>query len=80
MIDSNQVFLPLPQALAGALRRLAQLDQKNSWAQWATQRLTPTQRRILQLLGSRNDDMTLSAVASEIGVQDASASRQQLLD
>src|SRR6266702_465506 len=42
----------LPQALAGALRRLAQLAHTSSWDQWAVQRLTPTQRKILQILGS----------------------------
>jgi DNA-binding MarR family transcriptional regulator len=63
----------LPQALAGALRRLAQLAHTSSWDQWAVQRLTPTQRKILQLLGSREQSMSLSAVARELGVTAATA-------
>jgi len=43
----------LQQALASALRRLAQLAHTSSWDQWASQRLTPTQRKILELLASR---------------------------
>jgi DNA-binding MarR family transcriptional regulator len=63
----------LPQALAGALRRLAQLAHTSSWDQWAVQRLTPTQRKILQLLGSRDESLSLSAVARELGVTAATA-------
>jgi DNA-binding MarR family transcriptional regulator len=63
----------LPQALAGALRRLAQLAHTSSWDQWAVQRLTPTQRKILQLLGSRDEGLSLSAVAHELGVTAATA-------
>jgi DNA-binding MarR family transcriptional regulator len=63
----------LPQALAGALRRLAQLAHTSSWDQWAAQRLTPTQRKILQLLGSRDESLSLSAVARELGVTAATA-------
>jgi len=73
MIDSPS--LPLPQTLAGALRRLAQLSHTSSWNQWATQRLTPTQRRILELLAlHRKEELTLSAVARELGVTPATAS------
>ncbi len=63
----------LPQALGGALRRLAQLTHTSSWDQWAAQRLTPTQRKILELLGSRSESLTLSAVAKELGVTAATA-------
>jgi DNA-binding MarR family transcriptional regulator len=64
----------LPQALAGAMRRLAQLAHTSSWDQWAVQRLTPTQRKILQLLGSRGgESLSLSAVARELGVTAATA-------
>jgi len=63
----------LPQALAGALRRLAQLAHTSSWDQWAVQRLTPTQRKILQILGSRGESLSLSAVARELGVTAATA-------
>jgi DNA-binding MarR family transcriptional regulator len=63
----------LPQALAGALRRLAQLAHTSSWDQWAVQRLTPTQRKILTLLGSREESLSLSAVARELGVTAATA-------
>ena len=63
----------LPQALAGALRRLAQLAHTSSWDQWAVQRLTPTQRKILELLASRGESLSLSAVARELGVTAATA-------
>ena len=74
MIDFDGLSAPLPQALASALRRLAQLAHTTSWDQWATQRLTPTQRRILEFLGSRHENTTLSAVARELGVTPATAS------
>jgi len=70
----DETSLPLPRALASALRRLAQLAHMSSWDQWAAQRLTPTQRRILELLGSRRDTQTLSRVAHELGVTPATAS------
>ncbi len=63
----------LPHALGGALRRLAQLAHTSSWDQWAAQRLSPTQRKILQLLGSRSESLSLSAVARELGVTAATA-------
>jgi DNA-binding MarR family transcriptional regulator len=74
MIDFDQLSAPLPQALASALRRLAQLAHTASWDQWAVQRLTPTQRRILDFLGSRHENLTLTAVARELGVTPATAS------
>ena len=74
MIDFDRLSAPLPLALAAALRRLAQLTHTASWDQWAAQRLTPTQRRILELLGSRHENLTLSAVARELGVTPATAS------
>jgi DNA-binding MarR family transcriptional regulator len=74
MIDFDRLSAPLPLALAAALRRLAQLTHIAAWDQWAAQRLTPTQRRILELLGSRHENLTLSAVARELGVTPATAS------
>jgi DNA-binding MarR family transcriptional regulator len=74
MLDFNSASLPLPQALASALRRLANLAHTSSWDQWATQRLTPTQRRILDVVASRRDSLTLSALARELGVTPATAS------
>ena len=74
MIDFDPLSAPLPLALATALRRLAQLTHTASWDQWAAQRLTPTQRRILELLGSRHENLTLTAVARELGVTPATAS------
>ncbi len=74
MIDFDGLSAPLPLALAGALRRLAQLAHSVAWDQWAAQRLTPTQRRILEFLGSRHENLTLSAVARELGVTPATAS------
>jgi DNA-binding MarR family transcriptional regulator len=73
MMNFDTPTSTLPQALAGALRRLAQLAHTSSWDQWAVQRLTPTQRKILQLLGSRDESLSLSAVARELGVTAATA-------
>jgi DNA-binding MarR family transcriptional regulator len=74
MLDFDSASLPLPQALASALRRLANLAHTSSWDQWATQRLTPTQRRILDVVASRRESLTLSALARELGVTPATAS------
>jgi DNA-binding MarR family transcriptional regulator len=74
MLDFNPRSLSLPQALAGALRRLAHLAHTTSWDQWAAQRLTPTQRRILDVVASRRESLTLSALARELGVTPATAS------
>ncbi len=74
MLDFNSASIPLPQALANALRRLANLAHTTSWDQWASQRLTPTQRRILNVVASRRESLTLSALARELGVTPATAS------
>src|SRR5262245_37933513 len=74
MLEFNPLGLSLPQALAGALRRLATLANTTAWDQWATRRLTPTQRRILDLVAARRDNLTLSALARELGVTPATAS------
>ena len=74
MLIFDRISVPLQQALASALRRLAQLAHTSSWDQWASQRLTPTQRKILELLASRRESLTLSAVAQELGVTPATAS------
>jgi DNA-binding MarR family transcriptional regulator len=74
MLDFNPLSLSLPQALASALRRLAHLAHTSSWDQWAAQRLTPTQRRILDVVASRRESLTLSALARELGVTPATAS------
>ena len=63
----------LPRVLAAALRRLAQVAHTSSWDQWAARRLTPTQRNIIQLLESRGESLSLSAVAQELGVTAATA-------
>jgi len=73
MMNFDTQAVPLSHALADALRRFAQLAHTSSWDQWAVQRLTPTQRKILQLLGSRGESMSLSAVARELGVTAATA-------
>jgi DNA-binding MarR family transcriptional regulator len=73
-LDFNPLALPLPHPLASALRRLAHLAHTTSWDQWATQRLTPTQRRILDVVASRHESLTLSALARELGVTPATAS------
>ena len=73
MISFDSPTVTLPQALAGALRRLAQLAHTSSWDQWAVQRLTPTQRKILELLARRGEHLSLSAVARELGVTAATA-------
>ena len=74
MLDFNPLSLSLPQALASALRRLTHLAHTSSWDQWAVQRLTPTQRRILDVVASRRESLTLSALARELGVTPATAS------
>ena len=74
MLEFNPLSVSLPQALAGALRRLAHLAHTSSWDQWAVQRLTPTQRRILDVVASRRESLTLSALARELGVTPATAS------
>jgi DNA-binding MarR family transcriptional regulator len=74
MMELNPVALSRPQALASALRRLAHLAYTSSWDQWAAQRLTPTQRRILDVVASRRESLTLSALARELGVTPATAS------
>jgi len=74
MLEFNPLSLSLPQALASALRRLAHLAHTSSWDQWAVQRLTPTQRRILDVVASRRESLTLSALARELGVTPATAS------
>jgi DNA-binding MarR family transcriptional regulator len=74
MLEFNPLSLSLPQALASALRRLAHLAHTSSWDQWAAQRLTPTQRRILDVVASRRESLTLSALARELGVTPATAS------
>jgi DNA-binding MarR family transcriptional regulator len=73
MMNFDTQAVPLSHALADVLRRFAQLAHTSSWDQWAVQRLTPTQRKILQLLGSRGESMSLSAVARELGVTAATA-------
>ena len=74
MLEFNPLSVSLPQALASALRRLAHLAHTSSWDQWAVQRLTPTQRRILDVVASRRESLTLSALARELGVTPATAS------
>src|SRR5689334_22766341 len=74
MIDFDRLSAPLPQALAHVLRRLGQLAHSISWDQWPARRLTPTQRRILDFLETRHENITLSAVARELGVTPATAS------
>jgi len=73
MMNFDTPTSTLPQNLAGALRRLAQLAHTSSWDQWAVQRLTPTQRKILELLVRRGESLSLSAVARELGVTAATA-------
>jgi DNA-binding MarR family transcriptional regulator len=73
MMNFDTPTSTLPHNLAGALRRLAQLAHTSSWDQWAVQRLTPTQRKILELLVRRGESLSLSAVARELGVTAATA-------
>src|SRR5437868_1002091 len=73
MMNFDTLTSTLPQALSTALRRIAQVAHTSSWDQWAIQRLTPTQRKILHLLGSRAETLSLTAVARELGVTAATA-------
>lgn len=74
MLVFDTMSAPLPQALASALRRLAHLTHISSWDQWASQRLTPTQRKILEFLNLRSEAVTLGAVAQDLQVTPATAS------
>ena len=73
MMNVDTAPVILPHSLASAFQRLAQFANTTSWDQWAQQRLTPTQRKILVLLARRNDSLSLSAVARELGVTAATA-------
>lgn len=64
----------LPQELARTLRRLAQLAHTSSWDQWVVQGLTPNHRKILTLLSSRDEMLTLTELAIELGVTASTAS------
>jgi DNA-binding MarR family transcriptional regulator len=74
MLEFDRISPPLPQALASALRRLAHLAHVSSWDKWASHQLTPTQRKILTFLDSRREAVSLSAVATDLGVTPATAS------
>lgn len=57
-----------PQGLlAQALRRLTQWAHMQGWSKWATQRLTPTQLKILGMLATRAQGLSLTEVARELG-------------
>ena len=73
MTEFDRLSPPLPQALASALRRLAQLAQTSSWDLWGSQGLTPTQRKLLEWLASRKGITDLSTATSELGLTPATA-------
>jgi DNA-binding MarR family transcriptional regulator len=73
MTEFDRLSPSLPQALASALRRLAQLAHMSSWDLWGAQGLTPTQRKILDLLAAQRGVTELATVISELGLTPATA-------
>jgi DNA-binding MarR family transcriptional regulator len=71
--EFDRISIPLPQALASALRRLAELAHMSSWDQWSAQSLTPTQRRVLDYVASHRGEVVVSAMAAELGITPATA-------
>ena len=57
----------LPVLLAHGLRRLSQWAHMSGWSKWSKQRLTPTQLKIMGLLATRAQGMSLTEVAREFG-------------
>ena len=57
----------LESSLAAGLRRLSQWVHTRGWSLWASRRLTPTQLKVLDLLGSRRQGLSLTQVARELG-------------
>jgi DNA-binding MarR family transcriptional regulator len=59
---------PVLDSLAAGLQRLSWWVHVRSWRQWAPRQLSPTQLHVLQLLSSREDDLSVTAVARELGL------------
>ena len=64
----------LVQALTHALRRLAHWAHSRSWDLWHARHLTPTQRRVIALLASRGESLSITGVARELGLSAATIS------
>lgn len=73
MTAFDAISEPLPQALASALRRLAQLADLSTWDQWGALSLTLTQRRILEFFTTNKGDHTQANIARELGLTPATA-------
>ena len=54
------------KSLTAGLQRLSHWVHMRSWRLWATQRLTPTQLKVVQLLAARDEGLTLNALAREL--------------
>ena len=61
----------LQDQLTQALRRLSQWAHMRGWRKWSTQRITPTQSKILGLLAARAHGLSSTQVARELGVSPA---------
>ena len=75
---SNDTAIPaklysttLQDQLAQGLRRLSQWAHMRGWSKWSTQRITPTQLKILGLLAARAQGLSSTQVARELGVSPA---------
>ena len=62
---------PRMESLSAGLRRLSQWVHTRYWRLWATQRLTPTQLKVLQLLSAHDEGLSLTAVSRELGLSAA---------
>lgn len=73
MTEFDRISPPLEQAIASALRRLAEYTHMTTWDKWSAQSLTPTQRKLLDLLASRRGELSLDTIISELGITPATA-------
>ena len=71
--DFDRISLPMGQAIASALRRLAELTHTSYWDQWGAQGLTNTQRKVLQHLAGQRGDVAVANVAKDLGLTPATA-------
>ena len=55
-------------SLVGGLQRLSQWAHVRSWRHWAKRRLSSTQVKILELLTARDQGLSITAMARELGI------------
>jgi DNA-binding MarR family transcriptional regulator len=71
--EFDRISLPLEQALASALRRLAELAHMSSWDQWNAQSLTSTQRKVLEIIAGNRGEILVSTIAGDLDLTPATA-------